>query len=465
MQEEVIVYDFGWFNSYYNKKTGKFVNIKKEDLIYKDDFFIVNDFYVKDVFASSNPPTYICINLTSECNLRCKYCFNEKHKKMSSPSIENIKGFIDKIIEWRPNSPKYFVDMSGSGEALLELDKMIEIANYCKIKSNKILREITPMFVTNGILLTRDIAEILQKNSILFGISLDGYKELHDMYRLDCLGKATYDKIYYNLSQIEDKTYIGGAMTIFDSNTDILKAYQTMTSLFNTVSIKPSRMDYSNFDFSFIVDGYKKTVNWLLSDVLANKMQNFLKIINGDDFFGKIILKVMSNSILKRRCDAGVHKFALGFDGTIYSCSPAVFLKEFAISNHLILPKSLENSRNCNSCDCINICGSLCYIQNHQYENNSNLCQYKKEIFKLAVYFCASVELTDIEVYKKMLMESQQVIFRNNVDKELSLIAKTSSKYTYTKLKFLKDKKPIKYARIKRKFMLRNNNHIISNKG
>lgn len=450
---DIIVYDFEWFHSFYNTKTGKLVNIKNENLSFQSEIFEINDFFTKDIVIQTEAPTFICLNLTSECNLRCKYCFNLEHKKAKCTFDEIIK-FIDKVIEWKPNSPKFFVDMAGSGEPLLEIKLILKIAKYCKKKSDDIKKEITPMLATNGVLLTKGMVDILQRNSVLFGISLDGYKSLHDTYRVDCNGKGTYDKIIFNIKAIKDATYVGGAMTISNSNTDIFQAYQTMLKLFGTVSIKPGRINYDDFDFTFIIQGYEKTIEWLIKEALDYKFENLLKIINGDDFLGKTILKVMSNSILERRCDAGINKFALGWDGNIYPCSPAILLKEFIIHSSLGLPSILNNFQICNVCECRNICGSLCYIQKFQFGHSQNLCNFKKEIFKLSIYFCGSIELSNLKIYESIIFEAQKIVLRSTKDNDLESLAKNDAcGMSYTKLKHLKDTHQKKYKKIKQKYL------------
>lgn len=123
--------------------------------------------------------------------------------------FEKAKDFLDKMFSTFPNGKKYFGDLSGKGEPLMNLPVILKIAKYCQDKSDELNVEVLPTFVCNGTLLSPIVAEILQKNGILFGVSLDGDKETHDLYRKDKNGEGTYSEIIHNVLQIKNREYIG----------------------------------------------------------------------------------------------------------------------------------------------------------------------------------------------------------------------------------------------------------------
>ena len=43
---------------------------------------------------------------------------------------------------------------------------------------------------TNGYAINEDWARFLKENNFLVGISIDGYKELHDLYRVNASGEG-----------------------------------------------------------------------------------------------------------------------------------------------------------------------------------------------------------------------------------------------------------------------------------
>ena len=50
---------------------------------------------------------------------------------------------------------------------------------------------------TNGLLIDEEWAEFFKENHFLVGLSLDGNKQLHDLYRLDPAGKGTYARVFH----------------------------------------------------------------------------------------------------------------------------------------------------------------------------------------------------------------------------------------------------------------------------
>lgn len=51
--------------------------------------------------------------------------------------FEKAKVFLDKMFSTFPNGEKYFVDLSGKGEPLMNLPVILKIAEYCQDKSDE----------------------------------------------------------------------------------------------------------------------------------------------------------------------------------------------------------------------------------------------------------------------------------------------------------------------------------------
>lgn len=433
--DKIIVLDHEYYKTYYNTANGRIINVPKDYLDYLDDYFQINDFFGIPNTGICSIVT-ICINLTTKCNLRCKYCFNPK-KVHQDLKLEDAINFIDSIVSFKPHASKYFVDLSGSGEPLLCLDKILSIAKYCNKKQDEIKKDIIVQFVTNGTLLTKEMAKILKEHKILFGFSIDGYKELHDRYRVDINGNGTFDKIISNYLNIENKDFIGCAMTFSDPNTDIYKAYLTMNEYFETISIRPARTEYKDFRIDGILEGYKKITSYIIKDAMLNKSILLLKkIINGDDFFGKMIVKVASNAYVNKRCDIGSSRFTIGADGNTYLCSAFVFDAKGKVD----FRKELKlNNDFCDACNLKNFCGGICSIQRLNYEDTNALCKLKEGLFILATKLCAEIELNDMDVYSLFVEEVSKVLLRNNEDLELlDILENQKGKYSYSKLKEIK---------------------------
>ena len=194
--------------------------------------------YKKDLFKT----IYISLHASSNCNMKCKYCFMQDRLDVNI-TIDEAKRFIDFIISEFPKAEKFIVDPTGSGEPLLRLDFILELAEYCHKKSDEICKEVLPMFVTNGTLLTKDNVDTLQSARYIFGVSVDGYKKAHDSNRVNAKQEETYKQIIKKVNNIKHREYLGAAVTLTNGKMDLVKAFKNLHKYFTTISIvsvKPS---------------------------------------------------------------------------------------------------------------------------------------------------------------------------------------------------------------------------------
>ncbi len=103
--------------------------------------------------------------LTTDCNLRCMYCY--MHKEKQSMSVDMFMRSLDTIYDDMEDN--FSMTLFG-GEPLLNLDCVYAIPSF-KEKYKKCGRVV---LVTNGLLLTDDIMQFLQEHDIGISFSWDG---------------------------------------------------------------------------------------------------------------------------------------------------------------------------------------------------------------------------------------------------------------------------------------------------
>lgn len=147
---------------------------------------------------------------TLNCNLKCSYCFvgdNIVNKSMSREVINQLKNYLK-------NSYSKVEQLSlcwFGGEPLLELPIIEEITEYIKELGIKYKSDI----VTNGILITSDVINLLEKLNISnIQITLDGIKETHDRKRIFENGQGTFDRIMNNLRLLHDSIEKGAKKSV-----------------------------------------------------------------------------------------------------------------------------------------------------------------------------------------------------------------------------------------------------------
>lgn len=148
----------------------------------------------------------IVIELTEKCNLRCGYCiYNEgcsdnRNFGTKDMSDDIALKAVDYAITHSNESDELAITFYG-GEPLIKYDLMKKCINYAIENIHD--KELSFSFTTNGVLMTKIMAEELariEKINILF--SIDGPKEIHDLYRRNAEGKGSFEEALRGLRYV-----------------------------------------------------------------------------------------------------------------------------------------------------------------------------------------------------------------------------------------------------------------------
>lgn len=132
------------------------------------------------------------------CNLDCKYCFYLEKEKLY-PGKSNwrmpddvLEKYVRQYIEAQ-QVPEITFAWQGGEPTLMGVDffrRAVELQQrYADGK------QIANAIQTNGTLLDDEWCEFLKSNGFLVGLSIDGPRKYHDLYRVDKQGKPTFDKV------------------------------------------------------------------------------------------------------------------------------------------------------------------------------------------------------------------------------------------------------------------------------
>jgi uncharacterized protein len=134
------------------------------------------------------------------CNLDCKYCFFLS-KEMLYPGSrfrmanDLLEIYIRQLIESHRNVPEVNISWQGGEPTLMGLD-FFELSIKYAEKYKKPGQNLMYTIQTNGTKIDDDWAAFFKKNNFLVGLSMDGPKELHDIYRVNKGGQGTFDQVY-----------------------------------------------------------------------------------------------------------------------------------------------------------------------------------------------------------------------------------------------------------------------------
>jgi uncharacterized protein len=145
------------------------------------------------------PPMTLLIKPASGlCNMHCKYCFysdvteNRHIKQYGIMSEQTLETLVRKAFFYAEGS--CFFGFQGGEPTLAGLDyyeKLLFYQNRYNRSGVRVLNTIQ----TNGYAIDENWAAFFAKNHFLVGISLDGTKEIHDVFRLDSADNGTHQKV------------------------------------------------------------------------------------------------------------------------------------------------------------------------------------------------------------------------------------------------------------------------------
>jgi uncharacterized protein len=151
------------------------------------------------------------------CNLDCKYCFYLEKEKLF-PANENFK-MTDEVLEnyvrqyiAHQDVPEISFAWQGGEPTLLGVDFFRKVvALQKKYADGKI---ISNALQTNGTLLDDRWGAFFAENQFLVGLSIDGPAKLHDAYRVDKKGGATYAKVIGGLRVLKKHNVDFNTLTV-----------------------------------------------------------------------------------------------------------------------------------------------------------------------------------------------------------------------------------------------------------
>ncbi len=157
-------------------------------------------------------PSVIVVNITTGCNLRCKYCFADCGPfKGENMTEEVMDATIDSMLSM-PQVKVITFEFQG-GEAstnVAGMRKFIEKAEAVKANYDKLVKYRTEI---NCVSVTQELIDLVKEFNVSVGVSLDGPKEMTDQTRVDINGVGAFDRIEAGIKKLRDNgIYIDGAV-------------------------------------------------------------------------------------------------------------------------------------------------------------------------------------------------------------------------------------------------------------
>jgi len=308
------------------------------------------------------------LHLTEKCNLRCKYCYEEKGCK--ELSFEDIKNIFDLAI--KNNDKKPNITFFG-GEPLLKKDLIYKSIEYAE----KLEKENDVKFYykmnTNGTLLDDEFIQFAKKKVINICYSIDGDEATHNLNRQTTDGKDTFSVVHKNAQKLLKSQPYSIAMMVITLN-NIEQATTNVEYLFK-------------LGFKYIVCAIDYTAKW--NDEYLEKLKiefekmadlYYEKTLREDSFYllpfeDKMDMHIDGKNHFEM-CHLGLHGVDIGADGKIYPCMQFVGVEEYEIGDckngvdyqkqQALMKKSCKEYEICKECAirerCRHTCGCVNFL-------------------------------------------------------------------------------------------------------
>lgn len=198
-----------------------------------------------DYKNNSNVIKALCLHVAHTCNLNCSYCFASQGKYQGERAIMSFevgKRAFDFLIENSGDRKNLEVDFFG-GEPLMNWDVVKQLVAYARSIEKEHNKNFRFTLTTNGLLINDEVIDFLNKEMSNVVLSLDGRKEVHDLFRRDYAGNGSYDRIIPKFKRLVDARggknyYMRGTFT--HNNVDFTEDIFHMADLgFTELSMEP----------------------------------------------------------------------------------------------------------------------------------------------------------------------------------------------------------------------------------
>ncbi len=151
---------------------------------------------------------YLIKPASSLCNLRCRYCFyadeaaNRAQESMGVMAPETVEALLGETFRTIAPGGSVSFAFQGGEPTMAGLDYFRYFVRQAHAKCPPKV-EMSFSIQTNGTLLDHDWAEFLHSENFLTGLSVDGFKDLHNANRIDAQGKDTWNRVTKALALLQ----------------------------------------------------------------------------------------------------------------------------------------------------------------------------------------------------------------------------------------------------------------------
>ena len=336
------------------------------------------------------------LHLTDRCNLRCSYCYLPHVKE--DMSSETGRAAIDAIFRSAIANKFQQVKLKyAGGEALLRFPLILELHSYAKQLAELHGLFLEEVVLSNGTLLTDEMAKTLKSLDIRLMISMDGKGHYHDSQRPYAGGRGSFQDVSDSVDRALSHGLVPNISVTVSSRTaeglpDIMEWILERELPFSLNFYRENELSASHIDMQ--LDEQK----------IINGMKAAFKVIEDNmprrGFLGGIIDRANLSASHTHTCGVGQNYLVFDQNGQIAKCQmhirkpitnlqvmdPLAVIRADSIGIQNI---SVEEKEGCKTCEWKYWCTGGCPLATHRatgrYDVKSPNCNIYKALYPEAL--------------------------------------------------------------------------------
>lgn len=337
----------------------------------------------------------ICISVNTVCNLGCSYCyfFNPENHVNKEPHLseEAILEILEKSHSYHIQgrfSKKIKVNFVGSGEPLIHWKTITNAVSRFHQK-NQHQESLKFYTVTNGTLVTHEIAKRLKELNITPSVSIDGPESIHNKYRKYLNRTSSFNQAMRGVRILKDvgfdvainTTITKDLINEIDSYFDFIIEEQVNKVIFDRLVDAPLAVETITYE-----EYYKFLLN-VMQLIDDRKLSNLIEVGNLESYrrnYAKKPDKVCT--MFGGSCGAGTN-FLIYMGNNVYPCGrmfgqPKWLLGHASDSIKTIQSKMfplIPQRSDCHTCDVSDMCVRDCLLE---FNTINYSCDSRKEFLR-----------------------------------------------------------------------------------
>jgi uncharacterized protein len=332
------------------------------------------------------PLTTLVLNVTSKCNLSCKYCYEYGEDKIVEASTKprfmdeaTARQSVDFMFAESGDQPRVHLTFFG-GETLLNFKVLRSTMTYAKQKAAELGKEVDASLTTNATLLRDEVIDWMVEHNIGVTVSMDGAREQQDSLRVFANGMGSYDVVAPRVKELlrrHRRRPIGARVTLTKDNLEVREIYRHLKEElgFYEVGFAPVttswQRDYAIADagFDYMVEQFQSLAQDFLETSLQGRHHGFSNVRDTLEEIHKGMAKAYP-------CGAGLGLMGVATDGDVALCHRFAGSEEHKLGTvfdgvnrdkqfDYLKRHHIANKTDCSVCWARSLCAGGCYHEAH----------------------------------------------------------------------------------------------------